>query len=150
MKIKKIAFVKCGGNCYKREHKAAACSYGCMACSTCILACKFDAIDYVDGVAVVDEEKCKGCGMCAKACPQGIIDMIPAEGQEYRVKCSSKDKGKAVMAACDAGCIGCRKCTKECPADAIKVEDNLAYISYEDCLNCGKCKEVCPRGCIVG
>ncbi|HIU77463.1 MAG TPA: 4Fe-4S binding protein [Candidatus Pelethocola excrementipullorum] len=150
MKVKKIAFVKCGGEFEKREHKSANCAYGCMACSACISDCKFDAIDYVNGVAVVDEEKCKGCGKCAKVCPQGIIEMIPAIGQYYKVRCSSKAKGKAVTSACDAGCIGCKKCTKDCPADAVKVEDNLAYITYDDCLNCGVCKDVCPRGCIVG
>lgn len=150
MKIKKVAFVRCGGDCYKREHKSAVCSYGCMSCSACMLSCKFDAIQYIDGVAVVDEEKCKGCGMCAKNCPQGIIEMIPRDAQYYKVRCASQEKGKNVMAACDFGCIGCKKCTKECPTEAIKVENNLAHIDYDNCVSCGLCQMNCPRGTIIG
>ena len=37
---------------------------------TCVKACPFDAIHIVDGVAVVDKEKCKACGKCIAACPK--------------------------------------------------------------------------------
>ena len=39
----------------------------------CDRTCKFDAIHVVDGVARVDYDKCKGCGMCAQKCPKHII-----------------------------------------------------------------------------
>ena len=39
----------------------------------CERTCKFDAIHVVDGVARVDYDKCKGCGMCAQKCPKHII-----------------------------------------------------------------------------
>ncbi len=43
----------------------------------CVKACKFDAIHVVDGVSVVDPDKCTGCGECAKACPKHIISVRP-------------------------------------------------------------------------
>ena len=48
------------------------CSYGCLGLGTCVEACPFDAM-YMDdnGLPVVIEEKCTGCGMC-RACP-GIL-----------------------------------------------------------------------------
>ena len=66
---KKTAYVACNGG--ERCH---GCTYGCMSCSSCMEACKKDAIFYNElGVAEIDEEKCIGCGLCVKACPQDII-----------------------------------------------------------------------------
>ena len=70
---KKVAFVKCSGDCDSRKIKAdlqgvesckeakalenlQGCSYGCFGCGDCVKVCKFDAISIVNGVAVVDEE----------------------------------------------------------------------------------------------
>lgn len=124
------------------------CSYGCTGYGSCVKACGFDAIQIVNGVAVVDQENCKACGVCIKTCPKKLIELIPYEGAGSKISCASKDKGKAVLDACDIGCIACKKCEKNCPANAIKVEDNVARIDYSLCTDCGNCKEVCPRGCI--
>ena len=165
--VRLTAFVKCAGDCenssqcyeYTGVHdcKMAAqmqnggsktCAYGCLGYGSCVKACPFDAIHIVAGIAVVDKEKCKACGKCVAQCPKKLIELIPYE-QKQAVACNSKEKGKAVMNACEAGCIGCRKCVKECPKEAITVTDNLAHIDPEKCISCGKCKEICPRKIIV-
>ena len=102
----------------------------------------------MNGIALVDKEKCKACGKCVAACPRHLIELIPYE-QKHAVACSSKEKGKAVMNACKVGCIACKKCERECPAQAITIEDNLAHIDSEKCTNCGKCQETCPRKIIL-
>lgn len=51
-----------------------ACTNGCIGCGKCEKTCKFDAIHVVDGLAVIDYDKCKSCGMCAKECPVGAIN----------------------------------------------------------------------------
>ena len=165
--VRMTAFVKCAGDCEKagqsyeytgvKDCKMAAlmqnggsktCTYGCLGYGSCVKVCPFDAIHIVNGIAKVDKEKCKACGKCVAECPKKIIELIPYD-QKQAVACSSKDKGKAVMSACEVGCIGCRKCVKECPKEAITVVDNVAHIDPEKCINCGKCKATCPRKIIV-
>ena len=159
---KKVAFVKCKGTCDKTKVQynyygvddckkesvvpgagEKACTYGCMGYGSCVKACAFDAIHVVDGVAVVDKEKCVACGKCVSSCPNHLIELVPYKA-EHLVQCSSHDKGKDVKSVCESGCIGCTLCTKQCEFDAIHMEDNLAVIDYEKCTNCGKCAEKCP------
>lgn len=161
-KEREVAFVRCGGTCDKIKKKYnyygiedcrkaviapgggdKACSYGCLGYGSCVKECLFDAIHIVDGIAVVDKEKCVACGKCVKTCPNNLIELIPYSA-EYKVQCLSNDKGKDVKAGCDAGCIGCKLCTKVCESEAITVENNLAKIDYNKCINCGKCAEKCP------
>ena len=77
-----------------------ACAYGCMGYGSCVKACQFDAIHVVDGVAVVDKEKCVACGKCVATCPKGLIELVPYKA-EHLVQCSSHDKGPAVKKVCD-------------------------------------------------
>lgn len=160
--VKKVAFVKCKGTCDKAVTQyhyygiddcvkmsvvpaagSKACSYGCLGSGSCVKACQFDAIHIVDGVAVVDKEKCVACGKCVETCPRGLITLVPYSA-EHLVQCNSHDKGPDVKKKCDAGCIGCTLCTKQCENDAIHMDNNLAVIDYEKCTNCGKCAAKCP------
>lgn len=164
---KMVAHVMCKGTCDKAVDKyeyqgisdcraAAAlingpksCSFGCLGLGTCVSVCAFGALSIVDGVAVVDKEKCVLCGKCIDICPKGLIEKVPAK-QEVIVECNSKDKGKVVKVNCSAGCIGCKACEKACPVDAIVVENNLAKIDYSKCIGCKVCVEKCPKDVISG
>lgn len=164
---RKAAFVKCKGTCDKTNikynyhgiadckklslipgHGEKVCAYGCMGYGSCVNACAFDAIHVVNGVAVVDQEKCVACGKCIQECPNHLIELVPVSAK-HRVVCNSNDKGKDVNAGCSVGCIGCMLCTKVCEAGAITVENNLAHIDYSKCTKCGKCVEKCPRKIIL-
>ncbi|GHV07779.1 electron transport complex protein RnfB [Clostridia bacterium] len=124
------------------------CPYGCLGLGTCAAACSFGAISVVDGVALVDHERCTGCMQCAEACPKNIIQTVPYYA-DVNVCCSSRDKGAALRKVCEIGCLGCRLCEKVCKFGAIKVEDNLAVIDHAKCTSCGDCAERCPRKLIV-
>ena len=135
------------GDCHSAEVMAGGdkvCAAGCIGLGSCAVKCAFGAISIVDGIADVDREKCRGCGVCVDECPKRIIRLIPYDSK-YFVKCASPEKGKAVRLACDAGCIGCRLCTKACEFGAIAMNGDIAVIDYEKCTGCGACAEKCPR-----
>ncbi|MGB7580907.1 MAG: 4Fe-4S binding protein [Sedimentisphaerales bacterium] len=56
-------------------------------------------------IIVIDEEKCNGCGLCAKACAEGAIKII---------------NGKAKLVS-ETYCDGLGACIGHCPQNAIKV-----------------------------
>ena len=162
---KMVAHVLCNGGCNAKDNfeyrgvkdclaatkvcggDAKACKYGCFGFGSCVAACKFDAIHVVDGVAVVDKEKCTNCGACRAACPHHLIVEVPYK-QKVFVNCSNKDKGPAVTKVCANSCIACGMCERTCKFDAIHVVDNVAVIDYSKCKNCTMCAKACPRNAI--
>ena len=133
---------KVGGN------GPVACKFGCLGFGTCVKACKYDAISIVDGVALVDREKCVGCMACARACPRNVIAQVDYEKKVY-VPCASRAKGAVTVRGCSAGCIGCGMCVKACENKAITLDNGLARIDPEKCTDCGLCATVCPKKLIV-
>ena len=133
-----LAASKVGGN------GPLACKFGCLGFGNCVKACKYDAIEIVDGVAKVDPERCKGCMACAAQCPRNLI--VSADYDKHTIiACASHAKGAVTVRGCTAGCIGCGICLKICPHDAITIENNLAVIDYSLCTSCGLCAAVCPK-----
>lgn len=64
----------------------------------------------------INQEKCNGCGLCAKACHEGAIEMVD---------------GKAVLIS-DEYCDGLGDCLPECPVGAITiVEREAAKYNHE-------------------
>ncbi len=62
----------------------------------------------------VDENVCKGCGLCADACPKKIIKLSDSKFNK---------KGYPVAEMTDEkSCIGCAFCATMCPDTAITVE----------------------------
>lgn len=107
-----------------------ACVFGCLSLGDCTMACKFDALHVIDGIATVDFEKCTGCTACSKACPRNLIEMVPFGHENMMtVACSSRETGKSTRYVCKVGCIGCKLCVKQ--SDLFAVDNNLARLDYE-------------------
>ena len=88
----------------------------CMA-KACMEACHFGAISMGSDRSQIDYDKCRECGMCAKACPYNAIVVTE------------------------------RPCYAHCPVQAISWDENgIAVIDEKKCINCGQCELSCPFG----
>ncbi len=55
--------------------KAVVDAEKCVGCGKCESRCRFGAIGLKDGKATVNEYSCEGCGVCGFVCPAGAIAM---------------------------------------------------------------------------
>lgn len=60
---------------------------------------------------VIDYKKCISCGLCAKICPEGCIEMT---GKNKKIPVIDYDY-----------CKGCGLCVAECPVKAIAVKKDF-------------------------
>ena len=166
-RIKKTSYVRCRGGSQLLEGIDRAslprdcsailqlypdgiskCRYGCLGGGSCEAACHLAAIKVeAGGPPVINNEKCVGCGLCMRVCPQNLIEIILPDSN-IQPKCSNRDPGKAAREACGNSCIACRICEKACPAGAITVKDGRPVIDPALCICCGMCAVKCPRGVI--
>ena len=63
---------------------------------------------------IIDQDKCKGCGLCTTSCPKKILtlsdDIINSKGY------------KPATVTDEQSCLGCAMCGIMCPHLAITVE----------------------------
>jgi len=110
-----VACSACVTSCYSATD---ACQ-GCIARS-CEAACPKDAIDFRDGKASLNPDKCVNCGLCMKACPYHAIIRIPIPCEEAcPVGAITKDPVTGREMIDHTQCTYCGKCLRECPFAAI-------------------------------
>lgn len=141
--------IKSCAACNLLYNGVSSCPYGCIGFGDCANACKFGAIEVINGVAHVDRDKCTGCGVCKTVCPKKIIFVFKTDDiRKPVVMCSNHKNAPDTRRDCTAGCLGCGKCVTSCPKQAIEVRGNVARIDYEKCVGCGLCAKNCPVHCI--
>jgi len=162
---KKVAVVRCMGITDNTEDKVnyqgvksckgamivgskGQCEFGCLGLGDCVAACPYGAVSVCNGVARIDKDLCKACGLCVSACPKKIIDIVPLKEQVI-VRCSNTQKGALAKKACKVACIGCKKCEKVCEKGAVSIEKFKATVDPYKCGGCSECIEACPQGSIT-
>ncbi len=65
-------------------------------------------------IVTVNEERCKGCGLCVRACPKKIVVLS-------KTKLNSKGYHPAEVTEM-ASCIACASCARTCPDTVIEIE----------------------------
>ncbi|MBQ6274781.1 MAG: 4Fe-4S binding protein [Oscillospiraceae bacterium] len=63
---------------------------------------------------MINELLCKGCGLCVRACPKGVLALS-------KTKLNAKGYHPAEPVDPEA-CIGCQSCARTCPDVAIRIE----------------------------
>ncbi|MBO4515704.1 MAG: 4Fe-4S binding protein, partial [Lachnospiraceae bacterium] len=105
--------------CPENRYEVTNSCMGCVA-HPCQEVCPKDAITFVNGKSVIDQEKCIKCGKCQAICPY------------------------------DAICHKERPCKAACGVNAIKSDSyGRATIDNETCVSCGMCMVSCPFGAIA-
>ncbi len=97
----------------------------CRTCKhpTCLSKCRKGAIIREDDGEIAINLKCVGCGLCAKSCSFGAIEVIESEPVNGKVK------RKAVKCEHCRGYSNCA-CVSECPTGAIKHVNPRAYFKH--------------------
>jgi Fe-S-cluster-containing hydrogenase component 2 len=82
----------------------------CMHCGNpaCMKVCPSGAIMKDGRGVILDSDKCTGCGLCQKYCPQHVIVIY------------QNDDSKRKAHKCDL-CSGSPKCAEVCPTGAISI-----------------------------
>ena len=126
------------------------CSAGCLGLSSCVKVCAFDALHITDnGIALVDPEKCTGCGECVAACPRNLIEMIP-KSQKIFLACNTPDRGSKVKKYCSVGCTACTLCVKASPTPgSIEMQGNLPRLATHTTESFVASKYKCPSNCFT-
>lgn len=92
---------------------------GCIQ-HKCMEVCPAKAITRVNGRSYINQDLCRECGMCKKACPYNAIAEVM------------------------------RPCKRSCPTGALEINqhDRKAKIEKSKCISCGACMAACPFGAI--
>lgn len=60
----------------------------------------------------IDRSRCKGCGLCTRACPRMLLDLDVPEDESLQA---------SAVLRCQEKCVGCAQCAEMCPDLAISV-----------------------------
>ncbi|MHC4390514.1 MAG: cyclic nucleotide-binding domain-containing protein [Planctomycetota bacterium] len=107
----------------------------CRQCHdpVCLIGCPVGSIHKGAGGAIVIEDWCIGCSVCADQCPYGSINMHPREQGAKESASAGADKPLAVVCdQCNSLKDGVPSCVYACPHDAAGRVDARSFFANPD------------------
>lgn len=72
----KGSVARCSNHSDNKPQIRKDCSAGCFKCGMCARKCPEGCIDVSSGIPAVDYSKCTSCGECIKACPDKVLTLF--------------------------------------------------------------------------
>lgn len=126
------------------------CAWGCLGLGDCVDVCTFGALRLdLQGLPIVDADKCTACNDCVEVCPKGLFSLHPVSHRLW-VACQNRADGDAAEASCEVACTACGRCVVDADPGLVRLSDNLAEIDF-DCNDKARRQVIdrCPTGAIV-
>ncbi len=122
---KELGLAFCGDNVKNNV------TFICHCCKCCCVALSgISKYGYANAVVTSNyiarciDEKCTGCGICAKACPIDVIEMRPVQ------RPGSKKRMEPVIDT--SYCLGCGVCAVKCPKSAMKLTHRESRVLHPE------------------
>ena len=107
----------------------------CVGCGLCAQKCRFNAIKMVNGKPVVNNLLCEGCGACEVLCPKKAIHLEPVKNGEIRMK-EIEPGFNLVSGQLYPGETGSGKIVSEIKKEAEKIDHELMVIDSSPGTGC--------------
>lgn len=107
----------------------------CNGCGLCAQKCRFDAIKMINGKPVVNNLLCEGCGACEVLCPRKAIHLEPVKNGEIRMK-KIEPGFNLVSGQLYPGETGSGKIVSEIKKEAEKIDHELMVIDSSPGTGC--------------